>query len=57
MDDKRTYTIAATLVVHPGADEHLRDAQAIRDELQSWLESLGATVQSVDVRPDHEGRK
>ena len=50
-DHSKTYAVTVTLTVHPDTDEHLQHEQAIRDEVKSWLESLDATVQSVNVRP------
>lgn len=44
-----TYTVTITFVVDADTDEHLRDEQTIRDEIQSWLESLKATVKSIEV--------
>lgn len=46
-----TYAMLVIFTVTPASDEHLRDGQAIRDEAQSWLESLDATVHGVSVRP------
>ena len=45
-----TFYLEAIFAVHPHADEHVRSEQAIRAEVRSWLESLGATVRSVTVR-------
>jgi|KBSMisStaDraftv2_1062788.scaffolds.fasta_scaffold512959_2 hypothetical protein len=50
-----TFTVTVTLTTHPDTDAHLRDEQAIRDEVRSWFESLRATVQTVTVRP--KGKK
>ncbi len=46
----RTYVLEVTFTVDFTADEHVQSPQAIRNEARSWLESLGATVQSVSVR-------
>lgn len=43
------YTITVTLTTHAQTDDHLRDEQGIRDEVQSWFEGLGATVRAVTV--------
>lgn len=43
------YTVIATFVVHEHTDEHLQTEQAIKDEITSWLESLRATVQKIEV--------
>ena len=45
-----TYALLVIFTVHPDGDQHLDDQQAIRDEAQSWLESLDATVQGVNIR-------
>ncbi len=50
-DHSKAYTVTVTLTVHPDTDEHLQNEQAIRGEVESWLASLHATVQSVNVRP------
>ncbi len=56
-DHGKNYTVTVTFTVHPDTDDHLQNEQAIRDEVESWFESLDATVQSVNVRPaDNEGR-
>ena len=41
-----TYTVTATFIVHPHSDPHLQGAQAVKEEFESWLESLKATVQT-----------
>ena len=46
----KTYTAEVTFTVYPHTDEHLRNEQAIRDEVESWLASLDATVDKVTVR-------
>lgn len=45
-----TYTMLVIFTVHPDSDDNLHDQQAIRDEAQSWLESLDATVHGVNIR-------
>jgi hypothetical protein len=45
-----TYTLLVIFTVDPCSDEHLQDPQAIRDEAESWLSSLDATVHGVNVR-------
>ena len=45
-----TYTLLVIFAVDPGTDEHLQDQQAIRDEAESWLTSLDATVHGVNIR-------
>jgi hypothetical protein len=47
---ERTYVAVVTFTVHPHADEHLQDEQAIHDEIRSWLEGLGARVEDVRVQ-------
>jgi hypothetical protein len=46
----RTYVLEVTFTVDFMADEHVQSPQAIRNEARSWLESLGAAVQSINVR-------
>jgi hypothetical protein len=43
------YTITITLTTHQESDEHLKNEQAIEDEIRSWLEDLSATVHAVTV--------
>lgn len=45
-----TYTMLVIFTVHQDSDQNLHDQQAIRDEAQSWLESLDATVHGVSIR-------
>ena len=45
-----TYVLLVIFTVDPSADEHLLDQQAIRDEAESWLTSLDATVHGVNIR-------
>ena len=45
-----TYTLLVIFTVDPCADAHLRDQQAIRNEAESWLASLDATVHGVNIR-------
>jgi len=45
-----TYTLLVIFSVNPCSDEHLQDQQAIRDEAESWLASLDATVHGVNIR-------
>jgi hypothetical protein len=45
-----TYALLVIFTVAPGSDEHLQDQQAIRDEAESWLTSLDATVHGVNIR-------
>ena len=47
----KTYTVVVTFTVGSDPDEHLRDERAIREEIESWLQSLDASVDSVTVRP------
>ncbi len=42
-----TYTAIATFSLQKRTDRHLRNVRAIDGELQSWLESLNATVLGV----------
>lgn len=44
-----TYTATVRFTVHNYSDEHLCHIQAIKAELESWLESLDATVHAVTV--------
>lgn len=45
-----TYAMLVIFTVHPDSDNQLHDQKSIRDEAQSWLESLDATVQGVCIR-------
>lgn len=45
-----TYALRVIFTVHPDSERHLRDHRGIRDEAQSWLESVGATVHDVHVK-------
>ncbi len=45
-----TYSLLVIFTVHSSTDEHLHDQQAIRDEAESWLASLDATVHGVNIR-------
>ena len=45
-----TYTLLVIFTVDPGTDTHLQDQQAIRDEAESWLAGLDATVHGVSTR-------
>ena len=45
-----TYALLVIFTVDPCTDEHLHDQQAIRDEAESWLASLDATVHGVNIR-------
>jgi hypothetical protein len=54
MTDTDTYTVVVKFMVTDDSDEHLHDAQAIRDEVTSWLEGLGATVHAVTVHQEGE---
>ena len=45
-----TYALLVIFTVHPNSEQNLRDQQGIRDEAQSWLESVGTTVHGVNVR-------
>jgi hypothetical protein len=48
-EQDRTYSVEVTFTADRHADEHLRNATAIRAEVRSWLEHLGATVHAVRV--------
>ena len=45
-----TYAMLVIFTVDHNSHENLHDQQAMRDEAQSWLESLDATVQGVCIR-------
>ena len=45
-----TYALLAIITVHPESEQALHDQQGIRDEAQSWLESVGVTVHGVNIR-------
>ena len=44
-----TYIATVTFTVSDYSDEHLQNVQAIKAEIESWLESLDATVHAVTV--------
>ncbi len=44
-----TYTVIVTFVVDERTDEHLLTADAVRDEVQSWLDSLNASDVEVSI--------
>ncbi len=45
-----TYAMLVIFTVDARSDAHLQDTQAIRDEAESWIASLDATVHGVSVR-------
>ena len=45
-----SYTLLVIFTVDPCTDAHLHDQQTIRDEAESWLTSLDATVHGVNIR-------
>ena len=45
-----TYSLLVIFTVDPSTSEHLQDQQSIRDEAESWLASLDATVHGVNIR-------
>ena len=45
-----TDSLLVIFTVNPSTDEHLQDEQSIRDEAESWLASLDATVRGVSIR-------
>lgn len=49
-----TFRVTVRLTTHADSDDHLRDEQAIRGEVQSWLESLRVVVHGVTI---HRGDK
>jgi len=51
---ERTYTVTVTFTVNDRTDEHLQNKRAIRGEVQSWLESLNATVHNINVTAEKE---
>ena len=53
----KAYSVTVTFSVESPPDEHLRDDRAIRDEVESWLASLKATVHSVTVKPVAEDKR
>lgn len=44
------YILEVTFTTDFTADEHVQTPQAIRDEIRSWLESLGASVIAVTAK-------
>lgn len=45
-----TYALLVIFTVDANSDEHVQDQQSIRDEAASWISSLNATVEGVNVR-------
>ena len=45
-----TYSLLVIFTVDPSTAENLQDQQSIRDEAESWLSSLDATVHGVNIR-------
>ena len=45
-----TYALLIIFTVGARTHDHLQDQQAIRDNAQSWLTSLDATVHGVNIR-------
>jgi hypothetical protein len=45
----KTYIVTVAFTAHGGTDEHLHSERAVRHEVQSWFESLNATVLSLNV--------
>ncbi|MGE3336004.1 MAG: hypothetical protein AB7I36_20380 [Rhodospirillaceae bacterium] len=45
-----TYAMLVIFTVPTGAAAQMQDTQVMRDEAQSWLESLDATVHGVNIR-------
>jgi len=45
-----TYALLVIFTVDPSTGERLQDQQTIRDEAESWLTSLDATVHGVNIR-------
>jgi|KBSSwiS6_1023812.scaffolds.fasta_scaffold309048_1 hypothetical protein len=50
----RTFTLVVTFTVTDPDRDGLRDEQAIRDEVRSWLESLRAQVRKLSVRRESQ---
>ena len=51
------FLIEALVVVDQNSDENLQTEAGIRDEVTAWLESLGAAVQAVAVRPIEDSKE
>ena len=49
-NDTITYALLVVFTVTRNSHVNLQDQQAIRDEAQSWIESLDAFVDGVSVR-------
>ena len=45
-----TYALLVIFTVDPCTRERLQDQETIRDEAESWLTSLDATVHGVNIR-------
>jgi hypothetical protein len=48
----RTHFVEIVLTVTPERTECLATEQQVRDEFQSWADSLGATVEVLSVRSE-----
>ncbi len=46
-----TYAVSVLFTVDERSDEHLHTPDAIKAEVQSWLEGLGAVVSHISVGP------
>jgi hypothetical protein len=49
-DRTTTYAMLVIFTVDANSHENLHDQKRMRDEAQSWLESLNASVKGVNVR-------
>ena len=56
LDQAITYSLHVVFTRDADSDSSLDDAPAIRDEITSWLESLGATVHHVAACASEEAR-
>jgi hypothetical protein len=49
--DLRAFYVETVFSTDEHTHDHLREPETIRQEVQSWLQSLNADVQHISVRP------
>lgn len=54
MPSREGYTVIVKLTVDERTDEHLQTVRGIKEEVQSWLTDLDASVEQVSVLKDAE---
>ena len=50
----KTLVVTVKLTVTDDTDEHLQTIDAVADEVRSWLEDMGADVDTVTVTEEEE---